>query len=314
MLFRSLEKEATQMDAKQQVRQLCAPDKARLAELLILAKGPDRTMLQFSKDAGVSSATLSRIGNGKVKEAVTLDVLFRIYEASCDESSVSLSDLLDANGMVVVDGTAGETEKSAIQLAVDKLKSSNRERRVGLGRQAKNAVIKSLVDRGVSVSSVTEEQSWDRRQTDFGTTAPFDFGLVVSDTRVPLWFFTLVDDGAEGCPVGAGWEFTQVSHLFFLDGWRSPTLDGQVNSLVFTKRLAYESFYLTYQGGPLNTPISLILVDLDAETVIEERWLSNPWRLESLFDKPNTDTQGAIEVLIDEEPISFLDLFSNDEE
>ena len=46
--------------------QIYAPDKQKLAELVIKAKGNKRTMAQFAIDTGISAPTLSRISNGKI--------------------------------------------------------------------------------------------------------------------------------------------------------------------------------------------------------------------------------------------------------
>lgn len=75
-------------------------DKARLAKLLEIAKGQHRTMKQFAEECGVNPSTFSRISNEKMAGSSSEAVIRAIYEHRAPGSRISLMDLMQANGMV----------------------------------------------------------------------------------------------------------------------------------------------------------------------------------------------------------------------
>ena len=76
------------------------PDKEKLAELLVRAKGASRSMRQFALDCGVNPSTLSRIVNMKTSGACTDELLQKVAQNSDTESGITFEILMDANGKV----------------------------------------------------------------------------------------------------------------------------------------------------------------------------------------------------------------------
>lgn len=76
------------------------PEKEKLAELLIRAKGASRSMRQFALDCGVNPSTLSRIVNMKTSGACTDELIQKVAQNSDPESGITFEILMDANGKV----------------------------------------------------------------------------------------------------------------------------------------------------------------------------------------------------------------------
>lgn len=76
------------------------PDRDKLAELVLRAKGEGRTMKQFAQACGVNPSTLSRIVNKKTSSANSDALIDAIYKNAAPESGITLELLLDAHGMV----------------------------------------------------------------------------------------------------------------------------------------------------------------------------------------------------------------------
>lgn len=75
-------------------------NKEKFAELVILAKGPSRTVQQFANDLGVSPSTLSRIINMKNESPSSLKLLKSIVEKADRNSNVTLDELMSCNGII----------------------------------------------------------------------------------------------------------------------------------------------------------------------------------------------------------------------
>ena len=75
------------------------PDHAALAELVLKAKGPGRSLNEFAKTCGVNPSTLSRIVNQK-NSGPCADALIKAIAENADaDSGVTLENLLIAHGL-----------------------------------------------------------------------------------------------------------------------------------------------------------------------------------------------------------------------
>lgn len=75
------------------------PNKEKLAELVLRAKGEKRSISAFARDCGVSTSTLSRLINMETSKANSDDLIATIAEHVDPESGVTLNELLDAHGL-----------------------------------------------------------------------------------------------------------------------------------------------------------------------------------------------------------------------
>lgn len=78
------------------------PNKDILANLLVTAKGPGRTMKKFAAECGSSQPTFSRIANQSYKGPLSNEMIKAIAEHADPGSGVSLDMLMGANGMARV--------------------------------------------------------------------------------------------------------------------------------------------------------------------------------------------------------------------
>ena len=75
------------------------PNKEKLAELVLKAKGEDRSISAFARDCGVSTSTLSRLINMETSKANSDDLIATIAENAAPDSGVTIDELLDAHGL-----------------------------------------------------------------------------------------------------------------------------------------------------------------------------------------------------------------------
>lgn len=75
------------------------PNKEKLAELVLRAKGENRSISAFARECEVSTSTLSRLINMETSKANSDDLILSIAENADPESGVTLEDLLDAHGL-----------------------------------------------------------------------------------------------------------------------------------------------------------------------------------------------------------------------
>ena len=272
--------------------QAYAPDKQKLAELVIKAKGPDRTMAQFATDTGISAPTLSRIANGKINNPLSLDILDKIYTHRCPEADFSFSMLQIANGMV--DPQVVERGKDYVERF-----TSIQEQGIALERHAKNAIINAVMDRGAVVQSIPSDFNNRRNESPFGIQLAYDFTLYLPDAPQQLWYFEVVN-GSKRLPTGMGNVFNKASRLFLLDAWAPEFLANQKTSFVFEHRTPYEQFIRRFKGAPIKSAVSAILIDASTETVLEETWMSATPEVPSIFAQEVTDL-GEIATWTEEE-------------
>lgn len=81
---------------------VCQPNKERLAELTLKAKGESRSLTEFANACGVSASTLSRVINQKTTRPNSDDLIAAIAENADPDSGVTLQDLLEAHGLALI--------------------------------------------------------------------------------------------------------------------------------------------------------------------------------------------------------------------
>lgn len=81
---------------------VCQPNKERLAELTLKAKGENRSLTEFAKACGVNVSTLSRVINQKTTKPNSDDLIAAIAGNADPDSGVTLQDLLEAHGLASI--------------------------------------------------------------------------------------------------------------------------------------------------------------------------------------------------------------------
>ena len=103
-----------------------------LKELIRAARGEDRSMAEFAKAIGISTASLYRIADGKIKRAVSDEILHAIADNAAEGSDVDYAKLKYTSDFVVDDNsrleefvTYTETRKKSLFHAVNEYMSLN---------------------------------------------------------------------------------------------------------------------------------------------------------------------------------------------
>ena len=118
-----------------------SPDKDKLAELVIRAKGPKRSMRQFAIDCGMNPSTLSRIVNKKIAGSNTDERILAIADHADPDSGVNFEMLMEAHGKV--------TKQMSGKVRAG--------RQVTVERDVEDILLRELLQRAEEVGSVTDE-------------------------------------------------------------------------------------------------------------------------------------------------------------
>ena len=283
------------MNCENEYVQYEVPDKMKLAELVIKAKGLGRTMAQFSEQTGINTSTLSRIANGKIQKPLAMETLEKIYEFRDEESGLSMDSLYAANGTVkkrIVEENQGHAEKVS-----ESRRMAQRDIRL-----AKNAVTAALLARGICLAPIPEDLNVRRSESPFGIYAPYDFHFYINDEAQKYWYFKVISDGgSESFFATSSRVFLSAGRLFLLDAWQPNFLEGQKTTFVFFRRDLYEAFILTYRDAPIKSAVTAMLIDADGETIEDEKWLSCGAETASVLDRPLSGDEGNAAVWLDDE-------------
>lgn len=125
---RMQERLMTYMEILQKFVRVRDVDREALADLVVRAKGPRRSMRQFAEEIGVSPSTLTRIANMQTSSASKDELIVKIAAAADPDSGVTLEKLMEAHGVEEKKKTScgsayyyKEAEKRMRQIVADEL-------------------------------------------------------------------------------------------------------------------------------------------------------------------------------------------------
>ena len=269
------------------------PNKVELANLIVRAKGKNRTMADFAQACGVSSTMFSRIANEKIVQPVSFDVLVQICLNSAPESRVYMQELTIANGMVLKEFAEEKDRKGEGKFQRD-------EKRFSLENEMKNVITSALLNRGVGIRTYKriEDPSVHTRVRNCGRPRL----VIQTDGYEPLYLrFEMM------APVGVRrgdkafenedvldaeseilFMFNNVAEIFLLDIWEKEGLKNVQHTFVFHDREMYNEFLSRVGDNKVNNWFSVLLVDVKAQTVIEECYIPrfDGESKSSIFDLP----------------------------
>lgn len=212
------------------------PDKETLAELVIRAKGPKRSMRQFATELGVNPSTLSRITNMQTASANKDTLIADIAEHADPESGVTFEMLMRAHGMEM------------------QQRNRVREAYAMFEQRCRMVIQDELLKRGYSVSSVTIA----------GETEPFDITIKTDavDRGDGVWAFEFrmmsPDPGVSGIPTGMG--RTRQCMDMIMRKFYTGTANADKVSVVVEHRAIFEQLKQRYSGYRIPDEISFILI------------------------------------------------------
>lgn len=253
------------------------PDKDALADLVIKAKGPARSLRQFADDLGVNVSTLSRIINKKTSRANSDTLIADIADHADPNSNVTFELLMEAHGMALKETISG---KSMFLFA----------------ESASNVILKELVRRGYSISGMLHEGRYTRNQM-----ASLDsvMGRCYLDLEVhtnalgkenSVWLFDFHTNTASARSKQQYMDRTRQWMLMYAG--MLAFNEGKVDrlSIVIAEREIYDELLTYLEGYSLRSGMSLMLIDMEQGTVVDEYVLSNDPRANPVFFAVEDDT------------------------
>ncbi|MCR5215235.1 MAG: hypothetical protein K6E10_12540 [Eubacterium sp.] len=270
------------------------PDKMRLAELIKSAKGESRTMVEFAEKCGVITASsFSRIMHGNMTKPLSRELINAIFTNAVPTAHITYQELMRANGMIPADSD------SVKNLETDEWRQENLEFR-NARIKIKNCIQSALINRGILFRphSVFFE---DERELKYGLRTRANFCYELYDNSPKYWAISVNCDPAierklDKEAISRRYTRSFINDnttLFLRDVWESESLAEKKNSIAFADRKGFELVKEKLEEIRVNSEISLILVDLDKDEVVEEYFLPRKGKKApaSLFDMPKIDTE-----------------------
>lgn len=241
------------------------PDKMRLANLINMAKGPNRTMAQFAELCNVSASTLSRAVNGKITKPLAQELIYALVENAAEE--MSLDSFMRANGML---------EKEMIERRAMRGHDPYERRQRDLDREiiVKNTISSELLNRGKLIRFFLRLPDRENVQSKFAFNHMSNFAVWLEDERI-MWNFIVrptilseVEDRDRR--FFRMHTMDRLTKLFLADAWEPEFFAGMRTSIAFLDKEFYDEQVAMFGQAQVNTDISLILIDAEKEEVLEE--------------------------------------------
>lgn len=270
------------------------PDITELGNLLKKAKGSNRTMAEYAKECGVSPSTFSRIATGKITQPLSFETVVNIWKNADPEANMIFITLLHANGFV---------EKSFAERKEKRRPGSfeRDEAQFNTEREIKNIIMEELLDRDLEVVSQRRIHLDENVPAIISGAGRSRLILRIKGYEPKYWFIEAMSYigvkrgfyGEEPVPeidfeCEAGLMFHDSAEIFLKDAWEPERMEKVQVSFAFTDIETLEAFYSKMKSGKVNGWFSLILVDLESQVVLEERFIprKDGQTKESLFDLP----------------------------
>ena len=252
--------------------QAYVPDTEDLAILVARAKGPERSMAEFSRVCKVKGpSTFSRIVNEKIDKPVSDKLLYAIAENSADKQEVTLDMLMRANGKVPKDEVTGgipdNDKRKAYKTQTEKIKA------------VKDIIVQSFLDKGEYVMLYPDLKLSEMiPASEHALSYPSDFSVHIQGKEPLVWNFIvdLTDMHTVSLKARAdnkkhlSESMRRFAPLFLRDAWEQETLKDFENTFVFIEEKAFKVFTEMMKDVKTNTKMSVMLVDVEKKTVSDK--------------------------------------------
>lgn len=230
-----------------------SPDKEALADLVLKAKGKDRSLRQFADDLGVNASTLSRIVNMKTASSNSDALIADIADHADPNSNVTFERLMEAHGMILKDKVSGSEWAT-------------------FGESAKAVIVKELVRRNYTMQSSSR---WE---------GPVFLGSVLGNCYLDLelhtnalgkedavWMFDFFSPGRGGAKSNEQ-ELNRIRQWLLMFAGMLCFNEGKVDrlSIVISEQATYEKVVEYCKGYSTKFGMSIILIDLERCVVVDE--------------------------------------------
>lgn len=240
---------------------ISTPDKDRLAELVVRAKGPELSMSQFAKKCEVNPSTLSRIVNKKTTGKNSDALIFNIAENADPNSGVTFEMLMSAHGM----------KKRNLNGKVDT------EEYRAFEKNAADLVLSEIMKRGYKVQVPMTPQVYNALNYHYRPDWEIATDAVTSDNTMGQWlfeFWTMLGTEQQAIrkqTIKLRQKLLMVLGLYYMDEVKADKL-----SFVVFNRKFYKLLKDTLDGICVKPWITIMLFDMEQAQFIEEFTFLSP--------------------------------------
>ena len=240
---------------------ISTPDKDRLAELVVRAKGPELSMSQFAKKCEVNPSTLSRILNKKTTGKNSDALIFNIAENADPNSGVTFEMLMSAHGM----------KKRNLNGKVDT------EEYRAFEKNAADLVLSEIMKRGYKVQVPMTPQVYNALNYHYRPDWEIATDAVTSDNTMGQWlfeFWTMLGTEQQAIrkqTIKLRQKLLMVLGLYYMDEVKADKL-----SFVVFNRKFYKLLKDTLEGICVKPWITIMLFDMEQAQFIEEFTFLSP--------------------------------------
>ena len=240
---------------------ISTPDKDRLAELVVRAKGPELSMSQFAKKCEVNPSTLSRIVNKKTTGKNSDALIFNIAENADPNSGVTFEMLMSAHGM----------KKRNLNGKVDT------EEYRAFEKNAADLVLSEIMKRGYKVQVPMTPQVYNALNYHYRPDWEIATDAVTSDNTMGQWlfeFWTMLGTEQQAIrkqTIKLRQKLLMVLGLYYMDEVKAEKL-----SFVVFNRKFYKLLKDTLEGICVKPWITIMLFDMEQAQFIEEFTFLSP--------------------------------------
>ena len=304
------------------------PDTGHLSELIELCRG-SRSKGDFAALIKINPPKYSRLNKGNITKQVDKELLKRIYDNQIEPGQVELVELLKAGGWCRIRKRVErpverpmpteEDERLRAKIDQERKDDENRVRAVNsIVRYALNARGQwcNHYDHGGFISRRRNPAFIDEmnnHKSRFGLNYPFSmsrggFTLAVKDMEPLFWCF----HPSASLQYGQNTDWSKLDPekaearkdrilrsimadegfetIFLKDVWEPDTLENIKSTIVFHDPVEFEKVWEVFGKKTVNNWISILLINIDKEKVVEERIMprTDGKKKESLFLLPPT--------------------------
>ena len=254
--------------------QAYVPDTAALADLVIKARGPERSMAEFARQCNVKApSTFSRIVNELIDKPLSDKFIYAVAGNAADKQAVTVDKLMRANGKLPKEELAGG--KVPTEENNKKLYESREEKK----KLVREILLQDFFNKGIAVMVYPDLlASWKMPLSKHAIPRYSDFAIHLQGYDPLYWNFIVdfTDMGhvamkSEGDKTKYLKEsMRKHSYLFLRDAWEPETMADFKNTIVFIEANAFKVFTEMIKDIKLNTWMSVMYVDTEKKKVVRE--------------------------------------------
>lgn len=253
--------------------QMMSPKLDDVVAVLTNAKGADRGWAEYAKDCGINSSTMSRIINGKLKSALSVRTLEKLYQHRAETCKMNFEAFLIASGYVDEDKQRDMIDQRiALNDELDRIFDLTEK-----------CIVTGLYNRDIPFTRIDHVSDGTPNEEEikklFGNihchqllrVGDGDKSETCGFEYVPLKLEADEADSEQIIQKNVQLAIENYATIFLEDAWN---LDERLSDrvvFVFIDRILYEAFLDTFKKRRLNHYMTVLLVDIDETKVIEER-------------------------------------------